>query len=1272
MPSTWKTIRVFISSTFRDMHAERDHLVKVVFPELRERCEKRRLHLIDVDLRWGVTEEEAEQGKVLEIILDEVERSRPFFIGILGERYGSIPDDIPEDAKFAHPWLQDYPDHSLTALEIVHGVLSNPELSKRSFFYFRDPHFISKMPENMRGDFIAENSDAAQKLAALKDEIRTSGRSVLENYPCRWDESKESLTDLDVFGQQVLEDMWTAISEEYPEDAPESDPLTIERQMHKAFAEERSHLHTGRIEEAALLTKHVKGTDSQPVVITGESGSGKSAFLATWYRRYVAEHPDDYVLAYFIGASPDSTDHMRLLRNMCKELKSNFDLEENLPEDDKNLSEVLTTFLLTASQARRIVILLDALDQLSAKEGSHGLGWLLDYLPAYVHLVISSLEGDSLEVLRRRGAKEIPLQQLTIDEQRQIVHAQLNEWGRKLDEQQISALLAHPGVENPLYLRVALEELRLFGSYEQLTPQIKALAPDVSNLFDQVLDRLEEDHGREVVTEAFSLLGCSRYGLSENELLELLRREGEETLPRVLWVRLSRSAKAYLVQRGELVGFFHHHLADAVAARYLTHENKHAKLASYFKQRSLERKLDEYPYQLQHAEEWKYLAVALSDLDFFEYAWNQERKYEWMGYWRSLQGHFEPGICYQKAIETRERVEGKNIALGCLLNICGIFLHEMALYPFAIYFKERALEIIKMAFGPDHPDVAASLNNLAFLYYSQGKYAEAEPLYRQALEIMEKVFEPNHSKVATFLNNLALLYYSQGKYTEAEPLYRQAIELREKILRPDHPDIATSLNNLALLYHSQGKYAEAEPLYRQALEIMEKVFGPDHSNVAIYLNNLAETYYSQGKYAEAEPLYKRSIGIKEKILGLEHPDIATSLNSLALFYWSQGKYAKAEPRYKRALEIMEKTIGTKHPNFASSLNNLALLYYSQGKYAEAEPLYKRSIEIKEKILGLEHPDVATSLSGLAELYGSQGKYAEAEPLYGRALKINKNTFGPNHPEVASSLNKLANFYYLQGKFTKAEPLYVRSLEIRENALRPDHPDVATSMNNLAQLYHSQGKFAEAEPRFRRALEISEKALGPDHPDVATSLNNLARLYHSQGKFAEAEPRFRRALEIREKVLGLDHLDVATSLNSLARLYDSQGKYVEAESTYNRELEIIEKALGPDHPDVARSLNNLAFLYYHQGKYVKAEPLYRRALEIMETAFGSDDPNVIESLSYLALLYYEQGKYAEAEPLFRQALEIMEIAFGPDHSDTEIYRDNLKTCKKKMKKHWWKR
>lgn len=84
MVRSWKTVRVFVSSTFRDLHAERDYLAKVVFPELRERMAKRNLHLVDLDLRWGVTEEDIERGKVLEVILQAIDRSRPFFIGILG------------------------------------------------------------------------------------------------------------------------------------------------------------------------------------------------------------------------------------------------------------------------------------------------------------------------------------------------------------------------------------------------------------------------------------------------------------------------------------------------------------------------------------------------------------------------------------------------------------------------------------------------------------------------------------------------------------------------------------------------------------------------------------------------------------------------------------------------------------------------------------------------------------------------------------------------------------------------------------------------------------------------------------------------------------------------------------------------------------------------------------------------------------------------------------------------------------------------------------
>ena len=65
------------------------------------------------------------------------------------------------------------------------------------------------------------------------------------------------------------------------------------------------------------------------------------------------------------------------------------------------------------------------------------------------------------------------------------------------------------------------------------------------------------------------------------------------------------------------------------------------------------------------------------------------------------------------------------------------------------------------------------------------------------------------------LINLAGLYHAQGRYGEAEPLFRRSLAIREKARGPEYPDVATSLNNLAELYRGQGRYAEAEPLYQQ-------------------------------------------------------------------------------------------------------------------------------------------------------------------------------------------------------------------------------------------------------------------------------------------------------------------------------------------------------------------------------------------------------------------------------------------------------------------------
>jgi nephrocystin-3 len=1281
MTSRWRTVRVFISSTFRDMHDERDCLIKVVFPELRERCAKRQLHLVDMDLRWGVTEEEAEQGKVLHIILDEIDRSRPFFVAILGERYGYVPGKVPEDTEFLHPWLRDYADHSLTALEIIHGVLRNPDLASRSFFYLRDPQFISEVPESKRADFMAENPEAARKLATLKDKIRASGRPVMENYPCRWDKTTGQVIDLGSFGEQVLEDLWTAICEEHPEEAPDADPLATERQMHEAFAEERSHLHVGRMEQARRLTEYVQGRDRRPGVITGESGCGKSAFLASWYLKHAAENPDDFVLAYFIGASPDSTNHLRLLRNICQELKRQCNLKEEIPEDDKKLSETLAILLADASQGKsRIVLVIDALDQLSPLEGAHGLGWLLDYIPEKVRLVVSSLEGDYLDVLRRHEAEEITLPPLTTDEQREIVQALLGEWRRKLDDRQMSALLSHPGVKNPLYLGVALEELRLFGRFEQLTLRIEALAEDIPGLFDQVLARLEEDHGRELVTEAFSLLGCSRYGLSETELLDLLSREGEVQLPRALWARLARSARMYIIQRGELFGFFHRQLAEAVATRYPEREKSHGKLATYFQNAPLERKLDEYPYQLQHAEQWQTLANTLSDLDLFEHAWENDRKYEWIGYWRALEGRFEPGPSYQAAIEAREKLEGETLHIARLLSIISQLCTDMTLLQYALILEEHALQVTESILGPNHLDVASSLERLAEIHKALGNYNRTLSAYHRELAIKERILGSKHLDLAPCLLNLAELYFLWGDWPKGTPffnradiIYIEAFEFnRSKIVSLD---VADHLARWAGINITWSRYKKALPILQRVLAAQEKILGPNHPKVAHSLRAVAMNHEKLGQYADAIPLVRRALEIYRSIFGSENLQTAEAINDLAILYQRCYKTAEALKLAEEALQMKERVLGPGHLDVAESLNQLALAYYNQDAIAKALPLFQRALLIGERARNLY--SITGSINGLRWVYERQDNLLMSMSVQRTLiiymvkdiwswLKADWETRNWITLAVTGVISLLLSTLFhpaYWGIFALAMLVYVVF------GWKPLHPSFIRLSLYTFRYVRVKAKI------IKRSIPVLPNKLLAMMPDSntpkdqllnASCCERLGTAYTKQGKYNKALPYLQRALEIRGRILGYGHPDVATSLNNLAFFYHRQCKCDEALPLYQQALAILEYDPVSNRSLVTTFLINLASLSEDQGKYTDAEYYYKRALANAEEAPDTDQYRIAKCLNYLASFYKGQGKYAEAVPLYQRAVSIAEATLGPKHSNTKSFKQKLKICQDAMR------
>ncbi len=178
-------------------------------------------------------------------------------------------------------------------------------------------------------------------------------------------------------------------------------------------------------------------------------------------------------------------------------------------------------------------------------------------------------------------------------------------------------------------------------------------------------------------------------------------------------------------------------------------------------------------------------------------------------------------------------------------------------YAEALNVAEEAISVAEVTFGPEHPNVARSLHNVAILLLAQGRLAEAESLFKRVLTIYENALEPAHPVFVTPLHNLAFLYGRQGRYGEAETLAKRALTIQENALGAEHPRVAELLKTLAFVYTAQGRYAEAEPVFKRTLSIYEQFLQPDHPQMSDILENMRELYRKMGKEDEIQKLQER-------------------------------------------------------------------------------------------------------------------------------------------------------------------------------------------------------------------------------------------------------------------------------------------------------------------------------------------------------------------------------------------------------------------------------
>ena len=253
--------------------------------------------------------------------------------------------------------------------------------------------------------------------------------------------------------------------------------------------------------------------------------------------------------------------------------------------------------------------------------------------------------------------------------------------------------------------------------------------------------------------------------------------------------------------------------------------------------------------------------------------------------------------------------ELQDLAAAELFSKCGAYFRERGMHIDAHKLLSLALAIREKVLGPDDPETASSIYELAVLDECRRSFRSAERLYERALSIREKALGPDDPQTASSLEGLANVYCRGERLNEAERLYERALSIREKALGPDDPQTASSLEGLANVYCRGERLNEAERLYERALSIHEKTPGSD-IGIARNLNRLGRLKFLAGFHAQAELLFRQSLKLHDELLGPEHPDLAHVLENYQQFLRALGREQDADELQKRIETLIANFVRT--------------------------------------------------------------------------------------------------------------------------------------------------------------------------------------------------------------------------------------------------------------------------------------------------------------------------------------------------------------------------
>ena len=560
--------KIFISSTFRDMQAERDEIQKNIVPYLRNLAREYGEDVEVCDLRWGVNTGDLDgkdgSKKVLSVCLDEIDKCKPYMVVMLGERYGWIPDsELLCSAAKRKNYELDELEKSVTALEIEYGALNDKTALNRCIFMFREP-----LPEADK-DYQSESAKCAEKLKALKNRIRNLAGDRVFTYHVKWDLESGRLVGLEEFSDIVKEQLVIFLTSEWEEYAALSEREKENRRCWNLIENKAAQFKGRELLLQECKEKLKKG--NHRLILGGGAGSGKSTICCKLMLDY---RENGWKVCPFLGGSDGkSSSVMDILRQWV------FFLEDWLAENNvsqlmgqwnhllsstgqvmteeawqKRFNMLLLQYVRTYHKP--ILFVVDGLEHIEAGTMTRYFGFLPNFQNPKLHILLSCSEDYDTEFFE--GEKAV-VPALNLQEKEEVIKGMLASHSKELDRSVMAEVMKKEDSDQPFYLSLMMQRLLMFdqedfdviaaygndmtaiSAYQKKV--IQAAPENEMELCEYLIQEITKGDNAGFVRSMIEFIAVSQGGLREHDLEKLMEKE------QVPWSSLEFSRIINLVSR---------------------------------------------------------------------------------------------------------------------------------------------------------------------------------------------------------------------------------------------------------------------------------------------------------------------------------------------------------------------------------------------------------------------------------------------------------------------------------------------------------------------------------------------------------------------------------------------------------------------------------------------------------------------------------------------------------------------------------------------------